>query len=232
VYPAATPAPESGSLFESLYSSADIKAEGSAASGSNTVGLRGLVAGTAYKAHVTVKDTAGNYSTVWTSEAFTPGYEIGDSGPAGGLICYVNLDGFRSYGVICHYLEAAPADLGDYQWGGNGTSCDATATDIGTGAANTAVLTASGHSHTHFAARTCAGYSYGGYSDWFLPSKDELALMYTNLKAQELGGFSSTYYWSSSENASNYALGQDFADGYQFNLGKNVEHSVRTVRAF
>jgi hypothetical protein len=167
-----------------------------------------------------------------------PVYEIGDPGPAGGLICYVNLDGFNSNGVICHYLEAAPADLGTCQWGGNNTNCGATRTDIGTGAANTAALATHDHgtpssgSGLHIAARACAGYSYGGYSDWFLPSKDELALMYTNLKAQELGGFSDTDYWSSSENDSNYAWKQNFALGSQGTYQKVHERLVRAVRAF
>jgi hypothetical protein len=158
-------------------------------------------------------------------------YALGKTGPAGGLICYVNPDGFSSNGVTCHYLEAAPADLGDYEWGGWGTSCS-TGTDIGTGAANTAALTASDHGHPHPAAQACADYSYGGYDDWFLPSKDELNLMYTNLKAQGLGGFSDDLYWSSSEHGGDYAWFQSFDNGRQFNSNKYFTISVRAVRAF
>ncbi|MDR1787700.1 MAG: DUF1566 domain-containing protein, partial [Treponema sp.] len=221
-----------------LYSLADIKAAAPAVAGANAVGLSGLVAGTAYKAHVTVKDTAGNYSVVWSSEAFTPMF--GGPGPAGGLIFYESTSGFSSNGVTCHYLEAAPTDLeGTYQWGGYGWYCN-TGTAIGTGAANTAELATHDHgtpssgSGLHLAARACADYSYGGYNDWFLPSIDELNLMYTNLKEQGLGGFSNNCDWSSSEYGALYpAWSQGFYYGIQYNnLGKDNGYSVRAVRAF
>ncbi|MDR1788732.1 MAG: DUF1566 domain-containing protein, partial [Treponema sp.] len=87
----------------------------------------------------------------------------------------------------------------------------------------------------HLAARACADYSVTNgttYDDWFLPSKDELNLMYTNLQAQGLGGFSNTYYWSSSESSSNNALGHYFDYGLQYGTAKINARSVRAVRAF
>ncbi|MDR1787527.1 MAG: DUF1566 domain-containing protein [Treponema sp.] len=167
-------------------------------------------------------------------------FSLGDDGPAGGLIFYVAPYGFWNNGVECHYFEAAPADLegapgdleGAYAWGGSGTTCGVTGTAIGGGGYNTARLTVTGHNHLHPAAQACADYEAGGYDDWFLPSKDELALMYTNLKAQGLGGFSSTYYWSSSEYLSVNAWYQNFANGSQYGSAKFNTHSVRAARAF
>jgi hypothetical protein len=168
-------------------------------------------------------------------------YQIGDTGPAGGWIFYANPDGFPYDELTWHYLEAAPADLVDqYEWGGTGYSCS-TGTAIGTGASNTAELATHEHDMTeididlsglHLAARACADYSYGGYSDWFLPSNDELVQMYTNLQAQELGGFSNTYSWSSSEYSYENAWVQYFDLGYQFYNYKYCTYSVRPARAF
>jgi hypothetical protein len=88
-------------------------------------------------------------------------------------------------------------------------------------------------SKTDYAAKLCADYRGGGYDDWFLPSKDELNLMYQNLKAQNLGGFSDVgYYWSSSEYGANGAWGQHFGFGGQYDDARNYESRVRPVRAF
>ena len=74
----------------------------------------------------------------------------------------------------------------------------ATGTAIGTGQANTtAIVTTQGAGS--YAAQLCNDLTVGGYNDWFLPSKDELDLMYENLYLQEVGGFTDDYYWSSSE---------------------------------
>ncbi len=67
-----------------------------------------------------------------------------------------------------------------------------------------------------YAARMCDIHEAGGYSDWFLPSKDELDLMYRYLKKNNLGGFSEVYYWSSSENDAATAWTQPVGDGIQY----------------
>jgi hypothetical protein len=72
----------------------------------------------------------------------------------------------------------------------------------------------------------------GGYDDWFLPSKDELNLMYTNLKKIDRGDFSSVWYWSSSESYDNAAWFQHFSDGRQNGYGKGGHGYVRAVRSF
>jgi hypothetical protein len=50
------------------------------------------------------------------------------------------------------------------------------------------------------AARLCEAFTNNGYKDWFLPSQDELKLMYKNLNEKGLGSFINDWYWSSSHN--------------------------------
>ena len=83
------------------------------------------------------------------------------------------------------------------------------------------------------ARKICQDLVLNGYDDWFLPSKDELYLMYRNLKKRGLGGFASANYWGSSEDDSYGAWMQAFATGHQYsNYGGNNSFRVRAVRAF
>jgi hypothetical protein len=84
------------------------------------------------------------------------------------------------------------------------------------------------------AAQVTTYYSQGGYSDWFLPSRDELDFMYKNLKQKNLGGFSSGWYWSSSQYSESSAYCQNFGDGRQegYGGGKTSTYSVRAARQF
>jgi TolB-like protein len=75
-------------------------------------------------------------------------------------------------------------------------------------------------------------YDGGGFSDWRLPTKDELNLMYINLKVMNLGGFTNNYYWSSSQDGNLNSWGQSFSNGFQLNLFKDTTISVRAVRSF
>ena len=82
------------------------------------------------------------------------------------------------------------------------------------------------------AKTACEELILNGYSDWHLPSKEELNLVYVNLKQVGVGGFASNAYWSSTENANGNAWSQNFGSGYQNYANKNYTYSVRAVRAF
>ena len=130
-------------------------------------------------------------------------------------------------------LIAAPTDQAiGAEWGCYGTAiAGADGTAIGTGAQNTIDIE-TGCTSSGIAADLCANLTLGGYSDWFLPSKDELSQMYFNLHQQGLGGFSNFYYWSSSEAAYNNAWVRRFANGYLDVANKNLTTLyVRAVRA-
>ena len=160
-------------------------------------------------------------------------YDLRDIGPAGGWIFYDK--GYYSSGW--RYLEAAPAstEWTDKGWGCYKSFIGTTETGIGTGQSNTTIIVAwfnYGY-ETGKAAQLCDDLVYGDYSDWFLPSKDELNEMYTNLKVFGVGGFAVTWYWSSSEDNAWDAWDQDFDDGGQYlNIKDNGFGEVRAVRAF
>ena len=163
-------------------------------------------------------------------------YKIGDTGPAGGLIFYVNPDyitmGWR-------YLEAAPVNTEwrDIKWSNinwstvTNKTAGAFNTAIGTGKANTATII-SQPDPTNRAAQLCINLAQGGYRDWFLPSLDELNLMYVNLHLKGLGGFVSDGYWSSSEKNRINAWYQGFKYGIPLYDYKDYTIRVRAARAF
>ena len=65
--------------------------------------------------------------------------------------------------------------------------------------------------------------------DWHLPSKEVLNAMYENRK--RIGGFASSYYWSSSEYSSTSAWEQFFTNGLKGSNVKTYLNRVRLVRA-
>jgi hypothetical protein len=109
-------------------------------------------------------------------------------------------------------------------------------TAIGFGKQNTQIIVdrLRGLGEKNRAAQICATLDINGYKDWFLPSKDELDLMYKNLKQKGLGGFGGSWYWSSSqyENGILFAWAQNFSDGSQYSGSKDKTYLVRAVRAF
>jgi hypothetical protein len=202
------------------------------------------------------------YNTTVTAK-FVASLAVGDTGPAGGLIFYVegNSDKVTTQGW--KYLEAAPVDALSLYEEKESNSIDwmtlpyskpedeqeyyyvATASNIGEGRQNTlnmiqAVKDGAGETgysnYENGAAKACDIFTYGGYDDWFLPSKDELYEMYTELAYhQSLGGFEDALYWSStasnSEEENAWAI--DFSSGSAEAKEKHHEYlRVRPVRAF
>jgi DUF1680 family protein len=165
-------------------------------------------------------------------------YAVGDIGPAGGLIFYVNpnyaADGWR-------YLEAAPFDLSaGAQWGCFRTAVPgARGSAVGTGRQNTMEIEAACPA-PGTAADLCANFSLNGFRGWFLPSIDELALMYANLIHTGTFDFgerdkADNYnYWSSTQASADMARHLDFADNglRQHYDDKDFPRRVRAVRFF
>ena len=172
-------------------------------------------------------------------------YNIGDIGPAGGIVFYDK----GAYSNGWRYLEAAPWDTQFYDaiWGTR-IFIAGTFTGIGFGKQNTQVIVEfyKDTGVTGTAAQLCNSLVYNGYNDWFLPSRDELNLMYINLRKSGLGSFSNSLYWTSSQAEEQYGgtvlawfqgfdINSDFEmdNGYQsYDMWKDMGLNVRAVRAF
>ena len=172
----------------------------------------------------TVSDTSGNTATATRQVVVVfQNLAIGQS-YQGGIIAYIDSTGQ-------HGLIVATADQSEgIQWyNGSYIVTGATGTAIGTGLTNTnAIIAAQGSGS--YAASIARDYNGGGYTDWYLPSKDELNQLYEN-KTTNMG-FTDYYYWSSTEFDLNIGWLQDFYTGFQDNIFKNFTTYVRAVRAF
>lgn len=161
----------------------------------------------------------------------TATYAIGQH-YGGGVIFYIDVTGQ-------HGLVAATNDLPNfYDWGCEGTFVSgAHGTAVGTGQANTTAIIV-GCSTPGIAARACDDLVLNGYSDWYLPSKDELKLAFDH--STEIGGFildQDLLYWSSSEWDSNWAWNVDASNGnvtmaYDNNTKETTSSKVRPIRSF
>jgi hypothetical protein len=149
---------------------------------------------------------------------------------AGGSVFYI--DGTKLHGLVCTSVS-----IGNFVWGCNGTDI-ATSTDFGSGETNTAAITAF-CTETNTAAKACDALVLNGYSDWYLPSLNELNLVYNNIG--KFGLIANIYYWSSSQCGSGYAYysssgyGSCGCSGGWFSTcygGKTNSYAVLAIRKF
>ena len=183
-------------------------------------------------------------------------YEIGDRGPSCvGKIFYIEQAADGTYG-----WEMAPPDWylaperpdqsadPSFVWikgtpePGSENEVDPTqktlngqtSTAFGTGMQNSeAIISQEGH--TDSAAKMCRDYRGGGFDDWFLPSQEELALMFANKDVKRSGGFydeGDAGYWSSSEYDAWDGWSQYFITGRKTGSNKAQGRFVRPVRRF
>ena len=152
----------------------------------------------------------------------------------GGIVFYVDETGE-------HGLVAASENMeGTYEFGcyqENVIGADGTA--IGTGYQNTMDIVNQGcvtENGGITAGQAALDAGINGFSDWYLPSKDELNEMYSTIgnggPEGNIGGFQNGWYWSSSEYDSNNSFGVSFGNGLAGYSVKNGDKRVRVIRAF
>lgn len=157
-------------------------------------------------------------------------YKVGESGPSGGLVFFDKgefSDGWR-------YLEVAPASTETLaSWGYEGLVLE-TGTAIGSGFSNTQALVAQQSNFGGTAALYCNTLEVKNITGWYLPSKDELDLLFSNLARTGKDTFRQEgfAYWSSSLVDAQRSWAQGFSNAVQGRVEKSELLVVRAIRSF
>jgi len=171
---------------------------------------------------------------------------IGDVAPGGGYVFYVSpttinvATGISTGGI---YLATAPQTWSggsidpNASFGCGSTNIAGTSDSVGSGAENTRLINA-GCATAGIASRLAADSSAEGFTDWFIPSIDELTLIYNNLKVNSLSNLQSWNYWSSTQGTTS-AYGKYWWFGSGAVSGQTDKNNsagsnmyVRPIRAF
>ena len=181
---------------------------------------------------------------------------VGDVGPGGGIVFY---EAPPNNSFSGRYMEVAPASCEGSNLpfkvgakkpyaapapGRTAAELRLLAKQVGMGEANTSVLTRA-FGPGLYAARFAEDSVCGGQDDWFLPSKDELDLVFNNIAQNRprftdsnpgqitpLGGFDKGYYWTSTDYNGSTAWTQYFQDGQQFDRVQTLSANKNPVRPF
>ena len=176
----------------------------------------------------------------------TTNYNIGTTGPSGGIVFYDK----GSYSNGWRYMETALVDSQVSEWGCEGSLITNTNnSEIGAGLLNSVSIVnyhdtldnyyanpsvCNSINNGTVASKKALLYQLNNTKDWFLPSENELSLMYENLKVENLGSFSNLNYWSSTQANNNNAIAIDFSNGQTKTVSKSTSTNVkiRAIRYF
>ncbi|MFH0841054.1 MAG: hypothetical protein V1903_00400 [Bacteroidota bacterium] len=177
-----------------------------------------------------VEDNDNILEAIQKLDGNNPVHYIGEE-YGGGFVFYVYDNGQ-------HGLIAATSDITPIKWyAGTNMYTLATSDGVGAGKANTAIILAQQGvgDGTMYAAKACFRYSNWmasvNYSEWYLPSKYELNLLFMQ-KALTVLNLQEAYYWSSTEAELNVAWAQHMETGSLSEAIKSAVITVRAIRTF
>jgi hypothetical protein len=140
----------------------------------------------------------------------------------GGVVFYLDGNG--------HGLIAATSDQSiGATWGCENTNIVGQSTMVGAGLNNTEAIIV-GCTTPGIAGDICYNLVLNGYDDWFLPSKDEMDLVYQYRDL--IGGFGTGSYWTSNQSNNQAAYLKQFSNGSNSTNFKSYNYRVRAIRAF
>lgn len=188
----------------------------------------------------TVNNTSANVVRQADGTLAIRHYQVGDFAQ-GGVVFWVDETG--EHGLVADIIDVS---TGISWYNGVEKITNAQGNRVGAGEMNTMLIMAqqtSDNTSGTFAALVCANLKRDVYGDWYLPSREELNMMYLNKEAIDAtavansgSAFEDTYYWSSTEFDADFAYFHNFGDGTQDpnfkNFGPSDGIRVRAIRAF
>ena len=210
----------------------DKKASNGSGTGSYTSKLNGLDRGTLYYVRAYATNSGGTAYSEQKSFTTNSTFKIGEE-YQGGIIAYIDNTG--NHGFVVNKEQSGS----DGYWAPQGTATGATESSVGSGKRNTDKIVNTYGNVKDYAANYCARLKTDGYTDWFLPSIDELKILQQNKDI--IGGFYDNplylyYYWSSTEKSAFHAYAINIITGsvVEDRLKTYIDHRchVRAIRYF
>ncbi len=170
-----------------------------------------------------------NIAMTHSNDTISPDSIVIGSSYAGGIVFHIFKSGEPGYvpgethGLIC-----VPSYLNKMLWANTSTYCS-TDTALGSGQNNTQLIV-NALGNNAYAAYACDTCTQNGYTDWFLPSRNELLYLISNKSYLPSNYFHRTWYisfWTSSEVINNTANAYDVTS-----IGGSVSQTKTTHEAY
>jgi hypothetical protein len=155
---------------------------------------------------------------------FDQGYHYIGEEFEGGIIFFIDPSG--DHGLIC-----ATSDQSTSEWGFFEVQVGASGKEVGSGKANTEKII-NKSPDPNIAAHICSDLISNGFNDWYLPSFEELNLVYKNLSVKKTLDFVNENFWTSSETDFNNAWLINLVTGHPTEGNVKLKARVRAIRSF
>lgn len=167
-------------------------------------------------------------------------YSIGNPGPKNGIVAYDK----GSYSDGWRYIEVADRNLPLTEWGCTNLGIEnAEFSTIGSGLQNNYAILNSHNNLTNYytnpsicsssnngtvVSKNIINQFYNNSKEWFIPSYEELELIYNNISTPQFMTFPNSFYWSSTEIDFTKVKVINLQTGTTSIVSKN-NHTIKTI---